>query len=111
MDEFNISGNDVETATKEYIQAIENRISAVEKGMKLVGSNNGNIPYQIKDSYLGVAYYTGVVATDDVEVGIFAELEDYLSNDLALDITSDFEVKGTASKDVLNVKEILRKKK
>ena len=82
-----------------YISAIDTRITNVNAAIK-----DGT--YKIADSYLGNAYYTGIRAGQDTEIGVYVQLEDYLANDLTFNESSTTDFMKTAdseSKKILNI--------
>lgn len=93
---FSLSGAGIETDTQNYINAIRERITAVKAAVK------ANL-YNITDSYLGEAYYTGVKGPNDVEVGAYVHLEDYVKGGFVIDGTSDFAEVSNTAKDIINV--------
>ena len=82
-----------------YLNTITTRISDVNAAIK-----DGT--YKIADSYLGNAYYTGIRAGQDTEIGIYVQIEDYLANDLTFNesSTTDFiKTSDSEAKNILNI--------
>lgn len=95
---------DYNAAMRDYANAIKNDcIPEVRTAIK-----NGS--YSIDNSYLGRAYYTGIVDTtgsnrngSDTKVSAYVNIEDYL-NSLTFDSSPDFELQsGSQSKKIINI--------
>jgi hypothetical protein len=95
MSKFNFTGN-YDSDIKTYIEEIKKLANEVKTAVK---TNK----YNIQDSYLGQAYYTGNKGSSDVAVKTYVNLEDYLK-DLSFDSSTQFEVvSNNESKKIINL--------
>lgn len=91
---FNFTGA-YESDIKAYIDEVNNLATEVKKAMK---TNK----YNIQDSYLGEAYYTGNKGSNDTNVSTYVNLEDYLG-DLTFESSPQFEVvSNSENKKIIN---------
>ena len=91
---FNFTGT-YESDIEAYIDEVKNLATEVKKAMK---TNN----YNIQNSYLGEAYYSGNKGSNDINVRTYVNLEDYLK-DLSFESSSQFEVvSNSENKKIIN---------
>jgi len=94
ISKFNFSGA-YDTDIRAYVEEIKKCATEVKKAIKAD-------TYNIENSYLGEAYYTGNKGTNDVSVKSYVNIEDYLK-ELSFDSSAQFEVvSDNTNKKIIN---------
>ena len=84
-----------DTDIRAYVEEIKKCATEVKKAIKAD-------TYNIENSYLGEAYYTGNKGTNDVSVKSYVNIEDYLK-ELSFDSSAQFEVvSDNTNKKIIN---------